>query len=417
MRGKGEGGVYRVPADRSKPLQYWTGTVELTPREGKRRKVTVRRKDKAELLDELDRVRAQLKERGDLPTANQTVEQWMTYWFEQIATKELRPKTAAGYRSVVFGHIIPAIGPVKLNKLTPAHVRRVHDRITDEKQLSSTYALNAHNIMSTAFEAALREGRIGRNPTKLTNAPRKANKPQEAFEVDEAVLVLEHVSRDEKMGARWATGLLSGARRGEVIGLELDRVTDELDLSWQLQRLKLTKDTGKPDVPADFEYRHLTGGLYLTRPKSDSGWRIIPLVDPLKSILERHIESAPPNPYGLVFTRGAMDTRGRPIEGDQRPIDPDQDTALWKTVLKETGIEREVVLHGLRHTTADLLYLAGVPEDLIQEILGHSSRSTTRGYKSRGKVNQMRLNAAMTQFSALLTRRDDGRPETSALAG
>jgi hypothetical protein len=37
-------------------------------------------------------------------------------------------------------------------------------------------------------------------------------------------------------GSRIAAALFTGARQGELIGLELDRVTDELDLSWQLKR-------------------------------------------------------------------------------------------------------------------------------------------------------------------------------------
>lgn len=402
MRGKGEGAVYRVPADKSKPLKYWTGAIELPPHDGKRRKVTIRRKNKAQLLTELDQARENLKLRGDLPTKNQTVEQWLTYWVEQIAAKEVAPNTVAGYRSIVYNHLIPAIGPVKLNKLTPAHLRRVYDTMLGAG-LSSTYALLAHRTMSKSFEIALREGRIARNPAKLLSPPRKAVAPQEAFDVDEAIGVLEHVAQDPHMGARWATALLTGARRGEVIGLEVDRVTDVLDLSWQLQRLKLTTVDGKPEVPADYEYRHLTGGLYLTRPKSSAGWRIIPLFDPLKAILQRHIAAMEPNAYGLLFT----------IDG--RPIDPDRDTKNWNAVLAASGIEREVVLHGLRHTFVDLLYLAGVPEDIITEIVGHSSRTVTRGYKSRGTANRLRLDDAMERFSALLTTPADGRSETPAL--
>ena len=60
---------------------------------------------------------------------------------------------------------------------------------------------------------------------------------------------------------------------------------------------------------------------------------------------------------------------------------------------------REVKLHGLRHTTADLLYLAGVPEDLITEILGHSTRAMSRAYKSKG--NDLRLRQAMATMSAM----------------
>jgi integrase len=387
MRGKGEGSIYR-----QKDGLYAT-SVELPSRDGVRRRKVVRRKLKKDVIAELARLSAELKAHGDLPTEGQTVEQWFTYWLDEIAAKEVRPKTLEGYRASTKNHINPAIGSVKLERVTAAHIRRVHDSITG-KGLSSTTALLAHRIMASSFKTAYREGRIGRNPATLTNAPRKAVPTLEALDLTESLALLEHVARDERMGARWAAALLTGARRGEVIGLEWDRVTDVLDLSWQLLRLKLTEADGKPDVPADYEYRHLVGGLYLTRPKSSRGSRIIPLVDPLKSILERHRELSPPNPYGLVFMQG------------ERPIDPDQDSKSWRVLLAESGITKNVRLHDVRHTTVDLLDLAGVPDDIIMEIVGHSTRQMTQQYKSRG--NRERLTKAMQQLSALFAPTSEG---------
>ena len=423
MRKQGEGALFRVPADKSKPLKYWQATIELPTLDGGRRRKFIRAKDQRELLKKVDAARKALRERGDLHTADMTAAQWFTYWFNEIVVTKNRPKTAAGYKSVIFGHIIPVIGKVKLEKLTPEHVRRVTNSITAAGG-SPTYALNAHRIMSRALEVALREGRVGRNVAKLMDAPRKASYDADAFDVNEAIKVLQHVATDTVMGARWATSLLTGARRGEVIGLELDRVGDDLDLSWQLQRIiwshgcgpHTTGDDGKPVyrcgwkrgtdcpdrkiiVPADYEYRHIEGGLYWTRPKSNAGWRIIPLVDPLRSIIERRVATIPPNPHGLLFTL------------NNNPIDPDQDTARWKKVLAETGIEKDVVLHGLRHTVADLLYAAEVPEDVIVQILGHSTRATTRGYKSKGIANRPRMLDAFTRLSALVSV--DGEPLAS----
>lgn len=387
MRGKGEGAVYRVPADKKLPLKYWTGVVELPPGpNGERRRKPIRRKNKAELLKELAKLRADLEKRGDIPTANTTVEKWFTYWLENIAAKKVRPNTLDGYRRTVANHIVPAIGKIKLDKVTAAHVRRVHDAII-EKGNNSTTALLAHRTMSVSFKAALREGRIGRNPAALTDAPKKAATALHALDLGEAIQLLGHLSTRPD-GALWATVLMTGARRGEVIGLERDRVGEVLDLSWQLIRIKKTAIEGKPDVPADFEYRHVTGGLYLTRPKSRSGWRVIPLIDPLRSILAHHIEQTPPNEWGLLFTRNG------------RPYSPDLAGKDWRKVLIEAGIDKDVRLHDGRHTTVDLLYAAGVPDDLIQEIVGHSTRSMTQAYKSLR--NRERLTAAMQQFSELL---------------
>lgn len=411
MRGKGEGSITRVPADKSKPLTYWQASIELPSHNGKRRRLVKRSKVKQEAVNWLGDKQDELRKRGDLPTASMTVEQWMTYWLNNDARQNVRPKTRDNYETVARLHIIPTIGPKKLDKLTVPDIRSVHQRMTSAG-MSSTYALNAHRVMSRAFKVAVREGRMGRNPAAMMDAPRKAAAPLEALDMDEAIRVLEHVSVDPVMGARWATSLLTGARRGEVIGLERDRVGEELDLSWQLQRLKLTDKDGRPDVPEDFEYRHLTGGLYLTRPKSTAGWRIIPLVDPLRSILLRHIENTPPNSWGLLFTREQTSRANRLPTGNYVPLDPDQDSAAWKDVLKHVGIEKNVVLHGLRHTAIDLLYEAGVPEDLIMQIVGHTVRSVTRGYKSRRQ--DPRLRDAMESFSAIFTRPVAGTLEASS---
>jgi integrase len=75
-------------------------------------------------------------------------------------------------------------------------------------------------------------------------------------------------------------------------------------------------------------------------------------------------------------------------------------------LLAESGITKNVRLHDVRHTTVDLLDLAGVPDDIIMEIVGHSTRQMTQQYKSRG--NRERLTKAMQQLSALFTQPSEG---------
>ncbi|MEW2010329.1 site-specific integrase [Microbacterium sp. NPDC078814] len=395
-RGKGEGAVFQD----SRGL--WTAVLELPSQDGKtRRRKYIRAKSKPDLMVKFAKARRELEDRGDLDTNVLTVEQWFTYWLEQVAAKRVRPATLNGYKSVVKAHIIPGLRPgTKLDKITAATIRRVHASALNANG-SSTYALNAHRIMSASFEVAVREGRLFRNPAKLVEAPRRAVTSLDVLTKEE---VREFIARARATpgGTRWIVSVLTGARRGEVIGLERDRVGDVLDLSWQLQRLPGARD-GNLVAPADFEYRHIRGGLYWTRPKSKAGWRIIPLVEPLRTYLLEHLESEPENPWGLVFTE------------DGRPRDPDRDTKAWNRFVEDIFPGRNVRLHDLRHTAVDMLYEAGVPEDLMIEIVGHSTRTMTRAYKTRGNIDRLRI--AMSSFGELVTPPADGPARTLETGG
>lgn len=386
---KGTGSIYQ----NNKGL--WEVRVEL-PRglDGKRRRKVVRRKSRAAAVAMLRELNKELAKTGDLATSSVSLEAWSEHWLQKRAEK-LAPNTISGYRTAFDEYINPLLGKKRLDKITPSNVKHLHEVILatpkdkalrgfsdppeGTEMLSSTYSLLIHNALSGALKMAVREGKISVNACELVDRPTKRATDEKALTLDEAVKLLLHLA-ERPDGALWATYLLTGARRGEVIGLEVDRVTDVLDLSWQIQRIKDIKS-----APADYEYRHLELNLYLVRPKSKAGWRTPPLVEPLATILRRYIGD---RTEGLVFLR------------DGRPWDPADASKEWKRVLDDAGLPNDVTLHGARHTVVDLLYAAGVPEPVIMDIVGHSSRAVTRSYRSRG--NQRIVREALEQMSALL---------------
>lgn len=403
-RGKGESSVYKDERG------YWVTAITLPPRDGKRRRKVIRRKTKGEVLAAMDKYRAELREYGDLNTNDMTVKQWFAYWLKNIAVKDVRPKTFERYEQIARIWVTPTIGTVRLSHLKAAHIRSVTEAMVDAGGSPDT-AVTAHRIMSVAFEWAVREQRLTRNPAKLMAAPRKGVPTLEVLNLQETLDLYAHVK--EQAGpqfALWATTLLYGLRRGEVLGLQEDRVTDSLDISWQLQRLKwehgcdgeceYAHGASCPgrhlDVPNDYEYQSVGGGLFLTRPKSRNGWRIIPLVEPLAGVLHEHMRDYPAGQNGLLFT-----TRGK-------PLDPNNHSRNWRTLLAETGIQKNVRLHDLRHGAIDLLTLAGLSDDLIVQIAGHASRLQTNDYRRKNDVERMRLGlSAMTTLF-------DGRHELGA---
>ena len=398
-RGKGEGNVSRVPADPTLPLKYWQARIELPSHELDRngnpirRRKTIRRKDKAELVREMNKARLALVKGGDLPTASQTVATWLEHWARDILPQGRRPRTIHSYRLIIDKGLIPHLGRVRLDQLTPTHVRAMLKKMETAGSQANTLR-NAFGVLSAALKDAEREGRIARNPCTLMDMPKRKPADLQVLNLDEVKRVLSAFAGTPDAYV-WATFLLTGARRGEVVGLEWDRVSDtEIDISWQMQRLIWSHGCGPAprkgqparcgfkraascpekhlEMPKDFECRHLTGGLYMTRPKSNAGLRVVPLVEPLRSWMEQWRAIAPPNPYGLVFSESGG------------PLDPDDATRLWPKIREELGITKHVRIHDLRHTAIDMMYEAGADESSIIRIFGHSTVQMSRSYRSLG---------------------------------
>lgn len=390
-RGKGEGSLHK----NSNGL--WEVKIELPrDRDGKRRRKVVRRKSKAEAIKVLRELKAELDKAGDLATSSVTLEAWSEHWLTERA-KKLAPNTVNGYRVAFRDYINPLLGNRKLDKLTPQDIKHLHDVIQETPKdkalrslsdppegtelLSSTYALLVHNALSGSLKMAVREGKLSRNVCELVDKPSKRHTTEEVLTLEESIKLIGYLTTHPD-GALWTTYLLTGARRGEIIGLEVDRVMeDHLDLSWQTQRI-----TDRESAPKDHEYRHIGKSLYLARPKSKAGWRTPPLVPELAELLRREIGN---RTDGLVFLR------------DGEPWDPADASKEWKVILAGAGVNEKVKLHGARHTAVGLLYELGVSEATIMQIVGHSTVSVTRRYGQAG--NKRAMQDAIAKLSTALS--------------
>ncbi|WP_341945691.1 tyrosine-type recombinase/integrase [Microbacterium sp. LWH11-1.2] len=412
----GDGAQYK-----EKSSGLWAVAIELPPikwhSDGtpfRNRKVQ-RFRTRAEADTALRELREQKRQMGTLPSASPTVETWFAKWLKMQVIPNKRPKTAKTYEQYVRSYIVPALGAsTLLSKVTPDTVRRIEAFVIGQG-LSPSTATNAYHYASAGLEFAVRQGALFFNPAKRVEPPRKAVPDLDVFTLSDADRLLKYLEDNHHPDlALWATYLLTGARRSEIAGLEIDRIGDTLDLSWQLQRLEYTHGCGGTcshrragncpervlQKPHDYEVRQIKGGMHLTRPKSRAGWRIIPLVDPLRRHLLQYIAQAPANEWGLVFAT----KHGR--YKWMVPPDPDRITHEWPKIRDEVfGPGRRVRLHDIRHTAVDLLYRAGVREEIIQEIIGHSTRAMTRAYRSRTEPGQ--LEAGMVSYSAQFMR-----PET-----
>lgn len=374
---KGDGSLYQ----RTDGL--WVAALDLGyGPDGRRKRWTGASRTKEGALAKLREARVEHAATGGVTSKAATVGDWLDEWLRDVAKPNVRPKTYVDYERCVRLHLKPRLGREKIARLTPQGIRRIEQAIA--KDHTPATAASAHRTLSVALTAAVRDGLIPRNPAQHV-VPPKARKAERAPLTAEQATTLLAKTADDPLGSRWAFALLTGARQGEALGLEWDRVDladGTADISWQLQRLPFrhgcdgqcnVKRAGscpqrELDVEDSFEVRDIDGsGLVLTRPKSEDSTRVIPLAPALVDALKRRRRSniTP----GLVWTRE-----------DGRPIDPKNDAAAWDDVLKAHDLP-DVPLHAARHTTATLLLEQGVDAEVIKQLLGHSQIVTTRGYQ------------------------------------
>lgn len=403
-RAKGTGTIYRRESD-----GMWCASLELPSDSNKRRRKVIVRARKADVVEALKEARRELERAGDLPTASPTVGVWLDQWFERIASPRLKVSTRPTYRSKIDLYLKPSIGKVRIDKLTPAHVQRMHDYVTKEKGLSASTALQAHRILAKALTDAVREGRVNRNVATLTDAPRKPVVKIEALDAPQAAEMLRSSVDDEAEALSWSVALLGGLRQGERLGVTREHVDLErgvITVAWQLKRLTFEHGCRGSDgptcgrkrggncpsrhipIPADQEARHLTGGLYLLRPKSRAGWREVPMAPPLLALMRSYLSTRDLEPTDLLFTRH-----------DGRPIDLRDDSEAWDQALRRADLP-DVTVHSARHTCATLLRSLGAPDDVRIKILGHSSATVTAGYT---KIADATAFEAVDRLGALLS--------------
>lgn len=329
-----------------------------------------------------------------------TVATWYEHWLGEIAAPRVRPNVLANYRSFGRQHIIPTIGTRKLDKLTVDDIRYLHTEMRN-KGLSSRTVQAVHNTLSKCLKDAVREDKIITNVCDKMDKPRANSREREALSAAEVRALIQVIDGETPMWrARWLMALHTGARQGECLGLEWNRVdttpgAGTVDLSWQVQRVPWRHGDGcscgagvsaarcatrQPDAPIGFELRPCHAGVWFQRPKTAASIRLTPITGVLGAAFDKWREET--TGEGLVFQVGG------------KPILPRDDTAAWRELCARAGV-RVVDLHSARHTMVSLMLESGVDPEVIRQIVGHSTLVSTRHYLH---VSQEQARAALAAW-------------------
>ncbi|MEU1673812.1 site-specific integrase [Streptomyces roseifaciens] len=334
------------------------------------------------LKDEVKR----LEKQRDQGTAQQpgklwTVEKWLWHWVENIAKEVVSENTYDGYEVAVRVHLVPGIGKHRIDRLEPEHLESLYRRMKAKGSKPAT-AHQAHRTARTALGEAVRRGHAAKNAAALAKPPRveEAEEEIEPYSVEEVQSLLIEVNK-RRNSARWMLALALGLRQGETLGLrwsDVDLEHEYLKLRRNRLRPKYAHGCKEADpcgrkagyCPAREQVRRETKNT-----KSRAGRRAVPLPGPLVRMLRAHkeVQARERQAAGDLWSESEY-VFTKPLGG---PLSPNTDYHDWKKLLEDARV-RDARLHDARHTAATVLMLLGVPDRVIDQIMGWEPGTSSR---------------------------------------
>lgn len=174
----------------------------------------------------------------------------------------VRQSTYDRYESIINLHIKPALGRIKLRKLTPFHLQTFYrDKL--DNGLAPATVMNTHSIIYKALKQAICWDLIPRNVADNVTPPRPTpQKEMQPLSAEEARRLLE-AARGDKLEALYVLAIYTGMREGELLGLKWE----DVDLNRGVLRIRrtLTRNGGKvalgeTKTPSSRRTIHLTQG-------------------------------------------------------------------------------------------------------------------------------------------------------------
>ena len=364
-RSNGEGSIFKRADGR------WCAAYYV----GKKRKFVYGKTQKA-VKERLEQIKQEKKEEIK---SEGTVANWILKYLENYKKNDIKASTYATYLTYYRKHIKQSeIGNKALEDLSTADLQAYYNSMT-KLGLSAKTVRHLSVIINEALQQAVRLQKIKTNVNAVVVLPKK-----ERFEgktlSKEDVEILAEKAKDEALYSLVIVTIFTGMRKGEVLGLTWDNVHLEE------KYLEVKKSLCRVNDYLDEKGRTITK-LILLEPKNKSSIRKIPLSDFVVDILCKHYEKQKKHQqeWGELY----MDQNLVFAKDDGDFLSPRTVLTDYYKLLDKYGIER-VRFHDLRHTYASLLMESETDSKVIQELLGHSSISTTLDIYTHLKMEQKR---------------------------
>lgn len=312
---------------------------------------------------------------------------YMEYWLYNIIQYSVEPDTFNGYKRQVTGRL-------KNYFTMKEHRKKVKELTADDldefyiylrKDLKNSTIDHYNDNISSAFNYLLKKKKVRYNPTDLIN-PIVVEREEVATYTAEEVIQLFTILKGDIIELMTIFDGLYGIRRSEIIGLREQVFNFEEDYFF-INHVAIQND-GKDNVEKVY---------FKDKAKSKKGYRTFPLFEIVKKAVIARFEQIEENKktFGNSYNHKYDGYLFVHDNGDI--IQPNYFTKRFKKIIERNKL-RKITPHGLRHSIATLLHLAGVDIRDIQDWLGHESVSSTNIYTRGDYKKQVQTGKVVAQL-------------------
>lgn len=297
----------------------------------------------------------------------QTVESFLNSWFSTwSASSQVKPTTIAAAEIDIRCYLLPQLGSLRLKELKPKHIQdmlnrllvsgRVHENSSGSLALSPKTVRNIFSTLRHALTDAVRWELLPHNPADRVKPPVAQRKEPKAWSDLEVAQFLSHVTANaDPYAAVWRLLLVTGMRRGELLGLRWADI-DLVECQVTVKQARVVA----------------AGKVITTTPKSRAGNRtftidsetVVKLAE-LKNQQELQAQT-----FGYWATDLVV------VSPSGLAMQPKDLLQRFQRAARAAGLP-VLKLHEGRHTAATLALQEGVPVHVVSQRLGHSQASTT----------------------------------------
>lgn len=281
---------------------------------------------------------------------NLTVAQWGIMWLECYKQGTIKDTS---YHQL---ELLLRLFPNELQELPVANVLPIYLQTFVNKfaqTYSKSYLSKLRTLLNALFSTAVDNRLCALNPAGNLRYPQVIEPPREAYSLEEVKAILRQCfSRPPtRISVGTAMLLLTGLRRGELLGLKWEDISDGI---LSVRRGVYIKDN-RPCVTENLA-------------KTEGSIRVIPLIPELSY----HLHRLPQKGSWIFGTANGSLMYPRNFSRDYAKF-------IRSVQAAEPGV-RLLPPHCCRHTFATLSLSSGANIRTLQELLGHRSIKTTAKY-------------------------------------